>query len=174
VNPLVDQVSALLTRAGVAHALIGAAALAAAGVARSTFDIDLLTIDTRVTEPGLWAELERHGAEIEIRRGDADDPLAAVVRISRSDDRPIDVIVGRHDWQRRAVERALHDGSGLRIVRPADLVLLKLFAGGTQDLWDIDQLLAATGDELIAAVEADLPDLPRDAVAAWEKIRAQR
>ena len=42
---LVDRVSARLQAAGIPHALIGAAALAAAGVARSTFDIDLLTVD---------------------------------------------------------------------------------------------------------------------------------
>ena len=32
--------------------------------------------------------------------------------------------------------------SRLPIVTPADLILLKLYAGGSQDHWDIEQLLA--------------------------------
>ena len=42
---LLDRVSGLLTARGIPHALIGAAALAARGIARSTYDIDLLTTD---------------------------------------------------------------------------------------------------------------------------------
>lgn len=51
---LSDRVVSILNDAGVAHALIGAAALAAAGVARSTLDLDLLTLDARVLDPAFW------------------------------------------------------------------------------------------------------------------------
>lgn len=51
------------------------------GIARSTFDIDVLTMDGRVLEPALWDSLRAHHTTIEIRPGDVDDPLAGVVRI---------------------------------------------------------------------------------------------
>lgn len=49
---LLERVVDRLASEAVPHALIGAAALAAAGVSRSTFDIDLLTTDRRVLEKG--------------------------------------------------------------------------------------------------------------------------
>ena len=41
---LLDRVAAILDRAGARYAVIGASAMAAHGVARSTYDIDLLTL----------------------------------------------------------------------------------------------------------------------------------
>ena len=156
---LFDQVLALLNAHGVPHALIGAAALAAHGVARSTYDIDLLTTDARVLGRGLWTALDHGGATVDIRRGDAEDPLAGVIRIETTGDRPVDIILGKHGWQARAVERADHGPDGAPVVRSRDLVLLKLYAGGTQDLWDVRELLQLPGrDRLVAEVEADLEE----------------
>ena len=168
-----DRVMSALDARGIAHALIGAAALAASGVARSTLDLDLLTLDSRVLEHDLWTTLREAGVEVDIRIGDVDDPLAGVVRISSAGQRPVDIILGRHSWQRRAVDRARRLPTGAKVVRPSDLVLLKLYAGGTQDLWDIRQLLAVMRDtQLVAEVEGDLGELPADARALW--ITAQR
>jgi hypothetical protein len=165
---LAERVTTLLNYAHVAHAVVGAAALAAAGVVRSSLDLDLLTLDVRVLDRRLWTVLADDGVEIDVRRGDADDPLAGVVRATAPDERPVDVIVGRFAWQQRAVERARVLPTGERVVLPRDLVLLKLFAGGAQDVWDIRQLLAAMDREaLVAQVEEDLPDLPAPAGALW-------
>jgi hypothetical protein len=67
-----------------------ATALAVRGIARSTFDIDLLTTDRRVFEPERWAPLVRAGATVDIRHGDAEDPLAGVIRITSAGTRPVD------------------------------------------------------------------------------------
>lgn len=169
-SPL-DTVSAFLERAGVPHALIGAAALAAAGVSRSTFDIDLLVLDRRCLEPSFWATLPDEALDVEVRRGDADDPLAGVVRASASGERPVDIVVGKSGWQQRAIDRAIRRPGGPPVVQPRDLVLLKLYAGGTQDLWDVRQLLAAAGDDsLAAAVAADLEGLPVVLARAWKTV----
>ncbi len=166
------RVARQLDAEGISHALIGAAALAAAGVARSTFDVDLLTIDHRALNHTVWDPLRETGVVVEVRRGDADDPLAGVVRLSARDDRPVDVVIGRHAWQQRAIDRAHTLATGDRVVQPRDLVLLKLFAGGTQDLWDIRQLLDLGSDStLIEQVEADLSDLPLSARALWAEVR---
>ena len=169
---LFDQVLALLTAHRVPCALIGAAALAAHGVARSTYDIDLLTTDARVLDRGLWTALHDQGSTVDIRRGDIDDPLGGVVRIETPRDRPVDIILGKYGWQTRAVERADRPPGGAPVVRPGDLVLLKLYAGGAQDLWDVRELLQLPGHErLIAEVEADLEGHSDAMRGLWVTVR---
>jgi predicted naringenin-chalcone synthase len=53
-----------------------------------------------------------------------------------------------------------------------DLVLLKLFADGTQDLWDIRQLLATPGgNTIIQDVEEALQTMPQSMREAWNEAR---
>jgi hypothetical protein len=85
---LLERVAAVLNGAGMAHALIGAVALAAHGVARSTVDQDLLVVDRACLGPALWKPLEDEGIRVEIRRGDVSDPLAGVVRFEAAGERP--------------------------------------------------------------------------------------
>jgi hypothetical protein len=169
---LLDRVGQLLNAHAVPHALIGASALAARGIARSTFDIDLLTTDARVLGAGLWDALRAENVTVDIRRGDADDPLGGVVRLETPGERPVDIILGKHAWQTRALERAEQPTEGPPVVTARDLVLLKLYAGGTQDLWDVRELLQAPGaEQLIAEVGADLAEHPRVMGERWAEAR---
>jgi hypothetical protein len=170
-------VTAVLDGLGARYALIGAAALAAHGVARSTFDLDLLTTDPAALDFAAWADLAANPKlRVTVRRGDAEDPLAGLVRIETGGQMAIDVVVGRGSWQAEAVEaapRIILAGIEVPVVGPVDLILLKLYAGGSQDLWDIEQLLA-TGDRpaLVAGVDARLECLPVAARRLWTRIRA--
>jgi hypothetical protein len=143
-------------------------------VARATADLDLLALDPACLDPSTWRELRGAGASVEIRRGDDADPLAGVVRVSSPGERPVDLVVGKVAWQASLLSRAtpLHIGiATVRVVGAADLVLLKLYAGGPQDAWDVEQLLAL--DPSIAHdVEARLPALPDECAALWRRIRA--
>jgi hypothetical protein len=169
---LLDSVSGTLTAHGIAHALIGAAALAARGIARSTFDIDLLTTDARVLERDLWISLSRDDLTIDVRRGDAEDPLGGVVRLEAPPERPVDIILGKYAWQTRAVEQAERVTGGPPIVLARDLILLKLYAGGTQDLWDIRELLRLPGAEtLVTQVDDALSTQPATMRDIWEEAR---
>lgn len=172
---LVDVVGQL-EKSGIRCALIGAEALSLRGASRSTLDRDLLTTDPRSLVEALWAPVRLSGSRCEIRRGDAEDPLAGVVRFTAEGERPVDLIVGRYGWQTRILERSeMLDLGELRIpvARPADLILLKLFAGGGQDSWDIVQLLAGGYREsVIAEVEARIDDLPVEARQLWQKTLA--
>ncbi len=159
----------------VAFAAVGGVALAIRGVARSTFDIDLLVFDTAVLSDPFWALLERDGAQVEIRRGDADDPLRGIVRLVSRDERPVDVVVGRGAWLEGVVKRAepfsLLDVR-VPVVRASDLILLKLHAGGTQDLWDVTQLLDGDKDgDISHEVQSRLGEVPRGAAIVWKRIR---
>lgn len=169
---VLDRVSALLDARGVPHALIGAAALAAAGVARSTFDVDLLVVDDSVLRDDFWDGFRAAGVAVDVRRGDADDPLGGVVRLDLPSDRPVDIIVGKHPWQARALERSHRPPEGPPVVVPRDLVLLKLYAGGSQDLWDVRELLRLPESGTLAGeVEADLETLPGPMRNRWTSAR---
>ena len=169
---LLDEVAAVLSQRGIPHALIGAAALAVYGVSRSTLDQDLLVDDVRVLDSEFWLALAVH-ANIDIRRGDADDPLAGVVRIGREIGRVVDVIVGRHQWQRNVVVRARPIGDqAVPVVQRPDLILLKLYAGGSQDKWDIEQLLTLDSSAAtLEAVDMLIADLPAHSRAIWISLR---
>jgi hypothetical protein len=173
---LLARVSALLERRGTEHAVIGAAALAAHGVPRATADLDLLVVEPTCLDDSTWGELRGSDVQVEIRRGDASDPLAGVVRISAEAESTIDIIVGKQGWQRDLLRRSRPTRIGdapVSVVEAADLVLLKLFAGGPQDAWDVDQLLDVD-DAIAPQVEARLADLPQDCGVLWARIRAQR
>jgi hypothetical protein len=172
---LLASVSDHLQQRTVAHALIGAAALALHGVSRSTFDQDILVTDTRVLDDAFWQQMTPP-AHADVRRGDGDDPLAGVVRMRAESERDVDIVVGRYTWQADMLARSepIPHSGGLRVVRAADLVLLKLFAGGSQDRWDIEQLLALDeSGALIQEVESRLSALPQRCAAAWASLRRQ-
>jgi len=165
-----------LSRHGLRFTMIGAAAMAAHGVARATMDIDLLLVGRESLDSPAWDDLRRSGVSVDVRRGDADDPLDGVVRLLRDGELPIDVVVGSAAWQRRAITRARSvDFLGIRIpvASARDLILLKLFAGSPQDRWDITRLLAASGDPgLPSEVESDLDALPEGCREVWQSIAA--
>jgi len=151
---LLDRILADLAAKEIPAAIIGALALAAHGVVRASEDLDLLVLDRSVLQRGFWADWEA-SSKIEIRRGDPDDPLAGVVRV-RADSEIVDLVVGREPWMPAVLERRIEIQLGPRvlpIVSRADLVLLKLFAGGPQDLLDVELLLAAHPGDLKAEVE---------------------
>lgn len=168
----VDDIAADLAARGVACAVIGAAALAARGVARSTYDLDVLVVDLRVLDKTWWSTWHARGVQVDVRRGDVDDPLAGVVRIGTPGQRPVDIIVGRHAWQARAVQRADRPDAGVPVVTAVDLVLLKLYAGGTQDDWDIRALLALpSGEDLARDVDVELEEMPAAMRQRWQQLR---
>jgi hypothetical protein len=164
-----DRVRSALDQRHLPYALIGAAALAVRGIARSTFDIDLLTTDLRALDAQVWTSFPAEA--VDLRRGDLDDPLAGVIRITLDSDRPVDIIVGKHAWQTRAVARAEAIAGGPPVVLARDLILLKLYAGGSHDLWDIRELLAVSDRSLDADVTADVSALSENLQQQWEAVR---
>lgn len=148
--------------------------MAVHGIVRATADQDLLAVDDRCLRPDTWASLDSRIVDVEIRKGDLSDPLAGVVRFSEEGQRPVDLIVGKLSWQAKVLDRAAASGApsgAIPVVRAADLILLKLYAGGPQDSWDIQQLLAAEDREsLIAEVDPLLSELPAESATLWRKI----
>jgi len=179
VNDL-ERFHLFLVEREVPHAVVGAVALGVHGVVRATLDFDLLTTDRRCLARIFWAPLVAAGWRLEPTRGDDTDPLAGTVRGRGPEDpRPLDLIVGRSSWEAEAVRRAeILDAGGVRlpVVRPSDLVALKLAAGSWKDGQDVAGLLDATVDRegLVTEVEVLLPRLASDARELWQEILSRR
>lgn len=168
---LAGRVIAYLEAHDVDCAIVGGTALGAYGIARATLDVDVLVASAAVLEREFWTAAHDL-TSVEIRSGDADDPLRGVVRIAGAD-RPVDVLVGRGAWTAAILRRRTRitlAGVGLPFVDRADLVLLKLHAAGPQDLLDVELLLAASPDALAATVEARLGEVPTGVRDLWRKI----
>jgi hypothetical protein len=172
---LLAEVVACLEHEGSQHAMIGATAMAALGAGRSTQDLDILTNDRAALRSARWRSLEQSGATVDIRHGDIQDPLVGVIRVSRTGERPVDVIVGEGAWQNRILEEAsVRQISDVRVpvVDEIGLVLLKLYAGGPQDRWDIEQLMLQTADrmELEWEIGERVSDLPARCRSLWQRM----
>ncbi|MDX2167806.1 MAG: hypothetical protein SF182_12105 [Deltaproteobacteria bacterium] len=165
------RVIAHLERAGVPCAVIGGVALGAHGIARATLDTDVLVTDPTVLSAAFWPRRKTVPTPM-IRRGAADDPLVGVASL-RTDGEQVDVVVGRGAWMAAMLTRRIWAGTGrskLPIVDRADLVLLKLYAAGPQDLLDVRLLLQADRSALRRAVESRLPAAPRRLATVWRQL----
>lgn len=163
-DALLHEVLDVLEKRGTAAGLIGAVALAAHGIVRATLDYDLLVLDRGVLVAEAWTGLADSGAVVEIRKGDSDDPLAGVVRVSREGQAPVDLVVGKKPFLEGVLARRQElvvRGRRVPVVLGADLLLLKVFAGGPQDLLDAETLLAGDEDgRLRTELESRLAELP--------------
>ena len=159
-----EAICAYLDAAGIRYVLIGGVAVAARGAGRSTLDIDMLTTDSAVLKDEFWAAISDRGFRVDVRKGDWDDPLAGVVRIDAGE--AIDVVVGKYKWESAVIERAetmTVRGIELRVPKTADLILLKLSAGGPRDNTDAGRLLRVGDREAIVCHLEDVkPTLPDD------------
>jgi hypothetical protein len=168
------RVLVALHKADVSYALIGAGALTVHGVTRATLDFDFLVMEPSCLRRDFWSDVEGAGVSVDVRKGDLTDPLAGVVRFEAPGEGPVDVVVGKFKWQRKVLERAVRKNTPkgeLPVVRAVDLILLKLYAGGPQDAWDIQQLLEGEDrNELTVEVERLLPELPAEAAKLWHRI----
>jgi len=154
--------------------VIGAYALAARGYVRQTTDFDLMTTDRRALDDSTWKDFQDRGFRVDVRRGDADDPLAGVVRIVGSDT-SIDIVVARYKWQQQVIDRSQPMKIGvstLMIPTAADIILLKLFAGGHADVYDIYRILEiGPRADLIDNIDAAVRSLPDDIRQRWDDVR---
>ena len=65
------------------------------------------------------------------------------------------------------------EGVPVPVASRPDLILLKLYAGGPQDAWDIEQLLACEErSAVIREVERHLEALPEECRALWARLRS--
>jgi hypothetical protein len=163
---LAGQVVAHLRSHGVRSAVIGGVAMAVHGIARATVDLDVLVVSPKALDAAaVWSDMQPD-VTVRVSKGDASDPLAGVVRCT-SGDAVVDVVVGSSRWMDEAISRAIERdvaGERLPVVDAADLVLLKLYAGGPQDMLDV-RLLFAADSGLRAVVQTRIGSAPPSVIA---------
>ncbi len=141
-------------------ALIGGLAMSAWGAIRATEDIDLLADSTPsplrnlAFRDSLKRLLEGCGCKCEWRVGETDDPIPLLLRMTLSvpaHHLTADILWAHKRWQREALARMITvtvSRMKVFVLHPEDIILLKLEAGGPQDLLDIEELLFRAPPEL--------------------------
>lgn len=172
---VISAVSEAFVKLGTPYALIGGRAVAARGFPRMTLDYDFISADGRVLDRPTWSGIEEnHGATIDPRVGDFDDPIAGVTHIRFPDGLEADVLLAKWDWEKEVIDRAEPlEIAGLLVPVPvtSDLILLKLAAGGPIDLQDVVALILTDRERWIAEVEAKVGQVRPDVTEVWHSVR---
>jgi predicted nucleotidyltransferase len=129
----------VLEREKVNYAVIGAFALSVHGTIRGTTDVDAVLFTQPKQLANLQAAFERSGFRTELRRGDADDPIPAMLVLTDAFDNQVELLGGLRGMDPDVLSRTVEVpfmGVSLRIVGREDFIAMKCFAGGPQDIMD--------------------------------------
>jgi hypothetical protein len=143
----------ILTELRVEYAVVGALAVSFYGIPRSTRDADALVwIERTAVSP---ADIAKRcfdlGCRTEVKRGDRNDPVLGTIIISDAHENQVDLLLGIRGMDSHLLSRCVSGvllDSPVRIIAAEDLIPMKIFAGGPQDLQDVRGILQVSGDSL--------------------------
>ena len=136
---LLLDVIQILKREDVEYAVIGALAAAVYGAIRASVDADALVSLTVSKLSSLAHVFKKQGFTVEFRRGDAEDPIPAMLAVSDKHQNRVDLLGGLRGLDPQALSRTLDvpfNGETIRVVSREDFIAMKCFAGGPQDISD--------------------------------------
>ncbi len=137
-------VASLLKSQGVPFALIGGWAVISWGFVRASDDIDFLADLSAPKRRALLDAMAKEW-EVEWRAGGQDDPIVGMISaVPKAGGMPVEILVAGKAADRKAISRAVSiplAQTSIPLVRPEDLVAMKLEAGGGQDYEDVRRLL---------------------------------
>ncbi len=144
-------------------ALIGGLAVSTWGAIGATRDIDLLAdsnpspIANRLLRDEVTRFIEKKRCAVEWRVGDFDDPIPLLLHLQlgkKSAARVVNILWAHKRWHRTALQRCQQVRAGryrFWVLHPEDLILMKLDAGGPQDLLDVQALLSSRPPDMNVA-----------------------
>jgi hypothetical protein len=91
--------------------------------------------------------LASRGLIAELRRGDVEDPIPAMLQITDSFGNQVDLLAGLRGLDSGVFSRAISvplEGRQLRVAGPEDFIAMKAFAGGPLDLVDARRAIAVS------------------------------
>ena len=172
---LLDAIE-ILRREYIDYAVIGAFALSAHGVVRASTDVDALLSATPEQLTNLRTLFDRAGFDTELRRGDADDPIPAMLILRDGHHNHVDLLGGLRGMDPAVFSRTVEVpfmGVTLRIVSREDLIAMKCFAGGPQDILDAQSAYrSAQGPVDLDLLRAVTRRFGRDAADRLEEVLA--
>jgi predicted nucleotidyltransferase len=152
VHLLLDTIDHL-NQLEIPYAVIGALAVSFYGIPRSTNDADTVIWlrHTGKTAQSLEKSLVAAGYTPKVTSGDIEDPISGVVVIEDIHGNRMDLWLGIHGMQPEAARRVRTTnliGTDVQIVGGEDLIAMKLFAGGVQDLEDVKGIIQVSREQL--------------------------
>jgi len=150
---LLLDIADILAAQDVDYIVIGAIAASVHGIVRGTTDADALISAAASGLARLENGLRQAGFTTDLRRGDADDPIPALLAVTDEHGNRVDLIAGLRGLDPGAFGRGITVPflkRRLRVVGREDFIAMKCFAQGPQDLVDArEALLAVTPDQPI-------------------------
>lgn len=129
----------ILQREKVDYAVIGAFALAVHGTIRGTMDVDAVVYASPRQLANLQKTFDRADFRTELRRGDQDDPIPAMLVLHDVYGNQVELLGGIRGMDPGVFTRTAGVpflGVNLRIAGREDFIAMKCFAGGPQDILD--------------------------------------
>jgi hypothetical protein len=167
----------ILQREKVNYAVIGAFALSVHGTIRGTTDVDAVLFTPPKQLTSLGAAFERAGFRTELRRGDPDDSIAAMLVLRDVHDNQVELLGGLRGMDRDVFSRTVEVpflGLSLRIVGREDFIAMKCFAGGPQDIMDaLSAYRSAQGPVNLDLLRLVTRRFGRDAADKLEQVLAE-
>ena len=130
------------------YAVIGAFAASFHGFVRASLDADaVISVEGHEKKlDELAASLKKDGFKIELRRGDAQDPIRSVVHIEDKFQNRVDLLTGIRGMNEDVFDRAVTAsfvGAPIKIIGVEDFIAMKVFAGSPGDIQDVVGVLKA-------------------------------
>ena len=133
------------------YCLIGGLAVAIHGIPRFTDDIDFLVHNNIVNVfSEMKGTIKSKGGTANYIKADLNDPLGDVIQLNLLDNQ-IDLISAKTSLDFSALTRATKEkfqDITIRVVSVEDLILLKLNAGGPQDLYDVAGIINVSSEKI--------------------------
>jgi hypothetical protein len=159
------------------YAVIGALAASIHGVVRASMDADVV-LSLGLREAGILERaFKAAGFQTELTRGDFEDPISGLLRLSDSFGNRVDLLIGLRGLEIQAFSRVVEvpfQGTTLRFIGREDFVAMKLFAGGPVDIVDATRAVSAAGTSLdLQLVRRLASQYGRDTSAALDRVLAK-
>ena len=141
----------LLKAEQIDYAVIGALAAAVHGVVRASLDADAVVRVTIRQLSELQTKLAARGYLTDLRQGDIDDPIPAMLQVSDRHGNRVDLLAGLRGLEADAYVRAIDipfAHSSLRVIGREDFIAMKAFAGGPLDMSDARYAIAVGRESL--------------------------
>jgi hypothetical protein len=149
------DVAQILTAHNIPYALVGAVAAAVHGEVRATTDADAVLSVPLPQLSALRSAFERAGFRAEVRLGDHEDPIPAMLILQDDHDNTVELLAGIRGLDPEAFRRTItvpFQGDTLRMIGREDFIAMKCYAGGPQDIADARAALTRAD----AATDLDL------------------
>jgi hypothetical protein len=143
---LLDAID-VLEGAKISYAVIGAIAASLHGAVRASMDADIVISLAAQQADALEQACKKASFETQLRWGDFDDPIPALLQLSDRYGNRVDLLIGLRGIDSAAFSRTVSvpfQGRELKFIGREDFIAMKVFAGGPVDMLDASRALAAS------------------------------